>query len=1046
MKTNKQNNNNARDFSRSFSLRVPAKVLALLMSMLLIWLAAPIAWLAAPAQIPALHDFAYADDGGYEWNYYRYDDSNNAVVNRPTPTSGQETGEKWAVKFGDGVQDSTMAGIMTTPTMPIIVNGKMYLGLNKQILEVNKNTGAIVRRSENLSDSVGYAMNPPLYADGKIFMQVSNGKVCAVDANSFKLLWTAQASTRGQTLSPLAYKKVNGVGYVYTGTWTSETTNGSFFAVTTDSSGVTGGTKKLAWEITHKGGFYWSGAYAGANYIAVGSDDGVTGSGGKSTLYILNPATGKTISSLNNINGDIRCSIVYENGLLYFSTTAGYVYKVKVDASGKLGASTNIRITDKSIGAPVVYKGRIYVGVAGQGGIYSSDGGHSFAVIKDTGSALQKVFSVPAKGFPRSGALISNAYENTDYDGDGKADGRVYVYFTYNSPPGGVYCIYDEPTWNSQSDVEFKNSETELFVPGLGKTQYCISTIIADQAGTLYYRNDSAYMFALEQNTAGINGFNVFDGSGKTVKMSPGFDNRVTNYEGVVSSDTKDVTVDVDAISGATIKVNGSDYTRYGTVTVPLKGALTEFPITATKSGKSKTYTISIRKRGSDVGLSYIASNSSNGKGIGNKPMTPGTFSDSVTKYSFNWIEESLTQRFYNLWILPSDENAKVRVYPAANGNVSGTIEAKDGGRYPIYYANATKDVNVKVEVTSDDGSVSKIYDVTIQREEVDMSGVDPGNQGDSTELASNVWKRLYGNGRYDTMKAIVDEGFTKTGGTVVVATGENFKDALAASGLAGIYDGPIVLTNGKTLSAQARSILQRLKPSKIYIAGGTFAVSDNVKAAIDSATGVRSERLAGANSAATSAALALAGRGRWSSDGTAIIATNKSFKDALSVSPIAYAKGYPVLLADSGKSLSKEVQNALTTLGIKNVIIVGGEGAVTPNVVSELSKLGIAVRTRLGGQNGVETSSIIARWGLSNGLSANRMGVATSQNFPDALGGAALCGYNKSVLVLADDKASLNSSFPSPYKSAISRAYVFGGKSAVGIKTWNALVRSVSA
>ena len=93
--------------------------------------------------------------------------------------------------------------------------------------------------------------------------------------------------------------------------------------------------------------------------------------------------------------------------------------------------------------------------------------------------------------------------------------------------------------------------------------------------------------------------------------------------------------------------------------------------------------------------------------------------------------------------------------------------------------------------------------------------------------------------------------------------------------------------------------------------------------------------------------------------------------------------------------------------------------------------------------QNSISQSAI-AKWGIQNGLSANNMGVATSQNYPDALAGAALCGYNKSVLVLADDKAMTNASFPKAYKSVIKRGYVFGGEFAVGKKTFDQLEASV--
>ncbi len=307
----------------------------------------------------------------------------------------------------------------------------------------------------------------------------------------------------------------------------------------------------------------------------------------------------------------------------------------------------------------------------------------------------------------------------------------------------------------------------------------------------------------------------------------------------------------------------------------------------------------------------------------------------------------------------------------------------------------------------------------------------------------SSVWRRLAGEGRYDTMKAIVSEGFSGTGGTVLLATGTGFKDALAASGLAGIYRAPVLLTDGRTLSNQTAELLIKLRPGKIIIAGGSFAISDGVVEQIADITGKTPERLAGRNSSGTSAALAMAGSGYWK-QGTAIIATNKSFKDALSVAPIAYAKSYPILLADSGKSLSGDVQKALVDLGIKKVIIVGGKAAVSENVEKQLKKLNIEISVRLSGKNGVETSEAIAEWGLKNGLSADRMGIATSQNYPDALAGAALCGYNGSVLLLADDKAIANAFFPADYASYIKRGYVFGGTYAVGVTTWNTLVYSL--
>ena len=268
-----------------------------------------------------------------------------------------------------------------------------------------------------------------------------------------------------------------------------------------------------------------------------------------------------------------------------------------------------------------------------------------------------------------------------------------------------------------------------------------------------------------------------------------------------------------------------------------------------------------------------------------------------------------------------------------------------------------------------------------------------------------------------------------------------------SSSGLAGIYGAPVLLTEGKTLSSQTKSLIEKLYPMRVYIAGGTFAVSEDVEKEIKALTKKQNaavQRLSGNNSVETSIALALAGKGDWSDDKTAIIATNSSFKDALSVAPIAYSKMYPILLSDGGKSVSDKVVDALKEMGITNVIIVGGEGAVSKSVETKLVSAGIKLKTRLGGKNGAETSKLIAQWGIKNGLSADKMGVATSQNFPDALAGAAFCGNNNAVLVLADDNAMDNTSFPKTYKSTIKTGYIFGGEFAVGVKTWNALVASV--
>lgn len=313
-------------------------------------------------------------------------------------------------------------------------------------------------------------------------------------------------------------------------------------------------------------------------------------------------------------------------------------------------------------------------------------------------------------------------------------------------------------------------------------------------------------------------------------------------------------------------------------------------------------------------------------------------------------------------------------------------------------------------------------------------------------------WKRLWGNGSLDTMEAIVDEGWADgEGGTVVVASNADFKDALAGAGLAGLYGGPVVLSGKNGLSRQAAAELERLKPSRVYVAGGTASLKPAVVSGIKDATGLKVRedndfeattgiiRIWGSGSAQTSANLAYPGMGKWA-DKTAIIATNKSFKDALSVAPISYAMHWPILLASNGQKLHYEVLMALWDLGIERVYIVGGEKGVSPYVEEQLSQWGVEVADRKWGNTGWETSRAIAEWGLSLGLSVDGMGYATSQNFPDALAGAALVGRNGSVLLLADQKAQGNLAFANEHANEITYGYIFGGESSFSQECYDQL------
>ena len=293
---------------------------------------------------------------------------------------------------------------------------------------------------------------------------------------------------------------------------------------------------------------------------------------------------------------------------------------------------------------------------------------------------------------------------------------------------------------------------------------------------------------------------------------------------------------------------------------------------------------------------------------------------------------------------------------------------------------------------------------------------------------------RLAGDTRYDTMSAIVAAGFEEGScSNVIVASGSNFPDALAASALAGSLNAPVVLTDPQSLSSQAASIIKRLKSSsgmKATIVGGTAAVSDTVKAQIE-ALGVTTARAAGSTRQGTARAIYAAGD--FTGTKTCIIATANSFADALSVSPYAYATSTPIFLTGSDGTLDDETASLINRSGFRNAILVGGTAAVSDTVSRQLYLLDCK---RVSGSDRYATSAEIAKYAVNAGvLSYDSAAIATGRNFPDALAGAAFCGSKGSVLLLADDGADTCISSGSAYKNArgkLYNAYVLGGTGAV--------------
>ena len=299
------------------------------------------------------------------------------------------------------------------------------------------------------------------------------------------------------------------------------------------------------------------------------------------------------------------------------------------------------------------------------------------------------------------------------------------------------------------------------------------------------------------------------------------------------------------------------------------------------------------------------------------------------------------------------------------------------------------------------------------------------------------TWTRLEGKEALDTMSAVVSAGWKQPCDFVVLTTSEGYWDALTATALAGLVDAPVLMTSRTELSAQTAAQLKRLKPKKIIACGGPSALANPVvKAAGLAAGGALTVRLYGTTMTDTADAILMGGveqaGGTWQR--SAFVCTSNGYWDALSVAPLAYTLHIPIVLTESRDGLSQASLAALKGR-VDQVYIVGGTSVVSNLVEKQLEGAGIRVARRLWGQTAIDTSVVVADFGVDAfGMTANNMCVATQNGYWDALSGGAFCGRNGAVMVLVDgsDSASI-ADFVVLRDDSIAHGYVLGGRLAIG-------------
>jgi len=187
---------------------------------------------------------------------------------------------------------------------------------------------------------------------------------------------------------------------------------------------------------------------------------------------------------------------------------------------------------------------------------------------------------------------------------------------------------------------------------------------------------------------------------------------------------------------------------------------------------------------------------------------------------------------------------------------------------------------------------------------------------------------RIAGSDRYETSLKVAQTigNFNQA----VIATGEDFPDALSIAPIAAIKGMPIILTPKDNLSTALKDYLNKTAQST-YVLGGVGVVSDNVFKQLPDPT-----RLSGADRYETNLNIIKEFSNELDFE-NCYLATGEDFPDALAGSALAALTTSPIILVSNPVQQSAIDFINSKTGSIKKIIIFGGTNAVPESILESI-------------------------------------------------------------------------------------------------------------
>ena len=402
-----------------------------------------------------------------------WDGKSNAVVeNVSTPTGALASSWTFDWKAYSG-------SAYPNASEPIVVNGNVYLAVNKRLLKIEAGSGKVLAES-NLKTAVGYTSRP-IYANGLVIVPLDGGAIQALTADALTTVWVTDSVSRtAQSNSQLT---VDG-NYLYVGTvdvdyGTSTYNNGHLTRINILTGAV-------SWQhVNADEGYYWTGATVGDDYVLVPTSAG--------TVEMLSKSSGDVLGSVSvGALVNSNCVLSADGSHAYLISRDGKLHVLAISDGDSRDADAASRITEERVVdlgltgcacAPTMLDGKLIIGG-------EVNGGSALAIVDlNSNFATTLVTTADGSQLPAGlGGIKGAPLVSTQAD-------DTYVYFTVNYGESSDYVNYT--SGGGVYRYKLGDAEASGVFSATGHNNYCDSPIACDAQGNLYYINDSGTLFKL---------------------------------------------------------------------------------------------------------------------------------------------------------------------------------------------------------------------------------------------------------------------------------------------------------------------------------------------------------------------------------------------------------------------------------------------------------------------------------------------------------------------------------------------------------------------